>query len=174
MEKRLLRSDAHFFHDRFSMVIFRVRDMEGHPVTDYDLILTAGEKADPNHLPRGFFADKQRNNNNKETITFFLNYDVMVGTDEVVNDEGEILRESQGGAEMFGFKIIPRPNSGFVHYGPCEIKAGKDVLEEVLIPNGTTLVDIRLQRVVHSNVFRLERGTRKRDFKDTKPGRNLV
>lgn len=53
------------------MVIFRVQDDEGFPITDFDLILTAGPDNNPNHLPKGFFADRQLNSINKETITFF-------------------------------------------------------------------------------------------------------
>jgi hypothetical protein len=66
---------------------------------------------------------------------------------------------------------------GFVHYLPCEFKATKDMLEKALHPNSTTLVDIRLQRIVHKNVFRVEKMTsqsRPVNFRDTKPGDEIV
>jgi hypothetical protein len=157
----LLRSDRRFFHDRFSMVTFRVRDEEGRAVTDFDLILTAGATSDPNHLPNGFFADRQRNSVNGETVTYFFNYDAMLGIGPVKNEDGEIVRDAILGAEALGFRIIARPDGGFVHYLPCEIKASKDLLLRALEPNGTTLIDVRLQRVVRKNVFRVEKVTSK-------------
>ena len=116
------------------MVIFRVHDDKGHPVNDYDLILTAGPDADPNHLPQGFFADRQRNRVNPETLTYFFNRDVMKGTEAVKDKNGKVIREAITGAEMLGFKIIARPSSGFVHYLPCEIKASQEMLEAALAP----------------------------------------
>jgi hypothetical protein len=176
VETRLLKSDTYFIHDRFSMVIFRVHDDKGHPVTDYDLILTAGPNADPNHLPQGFFADRQRNRVNPETITYFFNRDVMKGTKAVKDKKGNEIRKAITGAEMLGFKIIARPSSGFVHYLPCEIKASEDMLDAALHRNSTTLVDICLRRVVRKNVFRVNKLTSpiKQNFKDTKPGNEIV
>jgi len=177
VEKHLLRSDTHFFRDRFSMVIFRVRDHEDHPVTDFDLILTAGPQGDPNHLPRGFLADRQRNRLNPDTLTYFFNYDVMAGAKPVEDDQGHVVREAIDGAGMLGIKIFPRPDKGFVHYLPCEIKATEDLLKQALHPNSTTLVDIRLQRIVRKNVFRMDKltpGTRPFKFNDTPAGDGIA
>lgn len=157
VERHLFRSDVNFIHDRYAMVMFRVRDDEGHPVTDYDLILTAGPEADPNHLPQGFFADRQRNSLNPEVITYFLNRDVMKGAPAVIADDGTVIRPALPGAGMLGFKLIARPDCGFVHYLPCEITATEEMLEQALHANSTTLVDIVLRRVVRKNVFRVER-----------------
>lgn len=177
VETHFLKSKTYFFHDRFSMVIFRVYDEEDLPVTDFDLILTAGPKADPNLLPSGFFVDRQRNSLNPETIIYFLNYDVMTGAKAVKDKKGKTVRKKIEGAEMLGLKIVARPESGFVHYLPCEIKASRELLETALHPNSTTLIDIRLRRVVHKNVFRLDKMTDPTalgSFKDTKPGKNIV
>lgn len=177
VETNLFRSDTFFIHDKFSMVIFRVRDEEDHPVTDYDLILTAGPNADPNHLPEGFFVDRQRNHVNSETITYFINYDVMMGIGAVMDKEGKVIREAIKGAEMLGFKIVARPDSGFVHYLPCEIKASQEMLKTVLRPNSTTLIDIRLRRVVRKNVFRVDKmveQAKPMNFEKTKPGDEIV
>jgi hypothetical protein len=176
IETRVLRSATYFIHDRFSMVIFRVHDDKGHPVNDYDLILTAGPEADPNHLPLGFFADRQRNRLNPETLTYFFNRDIMKGTDAVKDKNGTVIREAITGAEMLGFKLVARPNSGFVHYLPCEIKASQEMLEAALHRNSTTLIDICLRRVVRKNVFRVDKMTSqiKPNFKDTKPGDEIV
>jgi hypothetical protein len=171
------RSKTLFFHDRCSMVIFRVQDDEDHPVLDYDLILTAGPEADPNHLPRGFFIDRQSNRVNPEMVTYFLNYDVMIGTGAVRDANQSIVREAVQGAEMLGFRIIARPDSGFVHYLPCEIKASRAMLSAALHPNSTTMIDIRLRRIVRKNTFRLDRltgRTKPLNFDKTKPGDEIA
>ncbi len=177
VETHLLKSATNFFHDKFSMVIFRVRDDEGSPVNDFDLILTAGPDNDPNHLPRGFFADRQRNSNNPEIITYFFNYNAMTGCKAVRNNKGKVVRKKMTGAESLGIKIVARPEDGFVRYLPCSISASQDLLTKALHPNGTTLIDIRLRRVVSKNVFRLDKVTNKTksvDFKGTKPGREIA
>lgn len=177
VDSRTFRSNTWFIHDRFSMVVFRVQDLEGHPVTDYDLILTAGPDGDPNHLPKGFLADKQRNSNNPNTMTFYFNYDLMTGTDAIRDDAGIEIRPASPGAGTLGLRVVPRPNSGFVRYLPCEIRATKGLLEKALRPNCTTLVDIRLQRVVSKNVFRMDKsrqGAAASSFKRTPPGEEII
>ena len=170
-----------YIHDKFSMVIFRVFDTEGRAVTDFDLILTAGPNDDPNHLPTGFFADRQVNSLNRNTLTYFFNYDIMNGCDEVLDASGKVIREAITGAQMLGFIIKPRPDNGFVQYLPCKMEASIQMLETALHPNGTTLIDICLQRVINKEVFRLEllQGNAMPsklagDFKDTEPGADMV
>lgn len=169
VESRLLLADNYFIHDRYSMVIFRVHDEAGHPVADYDLILTAGPDSDPNHLPRGFAVDRQGNKRSAGTLTYYFNWDIMHGCDEVRHGD-RVLRPASCGAEALGLKIVPRPSEGFVHYLPCEISASSKLLTNILRPNQTTLVDITLRRVVRRGVFELDRGTKQRDFKKTRPG----
>ncbi|MDU0457638.1 MAG: hypothetical protein RW306_02800 [Geobacteraceae bacterium] len=177
IEQRLFRSDVHFIHDRYSMVIFRVQDDEGHPVADFDLLLTAGPDADPNHLPQGFFIDRQRNAISPDTITYYLNRDVMKGTGEIIGSDKNPIRSAQAGSEMLGFRIFARPDNGFVHYLPCEIKASPDMLQTALHANSTTLVDIVLRRIVRKNVFCVEKvtgETKAVSFKNAKPGNEIV
>jgi hypothetical protein len=175
-DKKILAADTHFIHDRYSMVVFRVTDDRDHPVTDFDLILTAGPDNDPDHLPKGFFLDRQLNRVSRNTVTYFFNYDIMVGAPEV-NYKGKIVREETQGAKALGIRLRPRPADGFVHYLPCEIKAEKKILADILHPNATTLVDIQLRRVVHKNVFRVSRmqGDKpNKNFKNTRAGRDIV
>jgi len=174
VDSHFFLSDTYFFHDRYAMVIFNIHDQQGYAISDFDLILTAGPRSDPNHLPRGFFVDKQRNQKHPNTITYYFNYDVMKGTREIRSEEGQILRQSSLGADMLGIKVIPRPVEGFVHYLPCEISASRDLLDKVLQPNSTTMIDICLQRVLSSNIMRLDKGTKASSFKRTKPGDNIV
>jgi hypothetical protein len=143
----------HFFgttyiHDIYSQLIFRVRDHEGNPVTDFDLLLTAGPKSDPNHFPEGFAVDRQRNSRNRNTITYYLNTTVL-------NQISEL-----------GLRILPRPDSGFVRYSPCALQASTDFYDKALRPNSTTLIDIVVYRAVSKEVFRVDAVTANvgRDF----------
>ncbi len=180
-EKHLLLANRYFIHDRFSNVIFKVMDSEGYPVTDFDLLLTAGVEDDPNLLPKGFFVDRQRNHVSPETITYFFNYDIMNGTEEVRNKKGSIIREKNTGIDQLGLQIIPRPDNGFVRYLPCNIKASQELFNKALKPNATTMIEICLQRLVDNQVFRVEKLTgdsmptkKQGDFSGLKPGNELV
>jgi hypothetical protein len=176
-ETDLLVIKRYFIHDRYSMVIFRVKDHTGHPVSDFDLVLTAGLNDDPNHLPEGFCADRQRNRVNPEVITYFFNFDVLKGCD-TVKAGNKVIRPAIPPTTMLGLQITPRPDKGFVRYLPCKIKASEEMFNHVLAPNTTTLVDIVLQRIVDKEVFRIEKLTDeallKKDFKKLTPGRDIV
>ena len=169
--------ERHFFHDRHTMVIFRLRDQQGYPVTDFDLLLTAArarQKADPNRLPEGFLVDRQRNTLAPNTLAFYINYDAMRGCAEVTRrGRDEVYRPAWPGTAKLGLRVDPRPQEGFVHYQSCELEASREVLEQVIKPNQTTLVDSVLRRVVYEEVFRFDRGTDQGSFKDTRPAREL-
>ena len=129
-DKKFFVSDTHFVHDRYSMVTFRVTDDEGHAVKDFDLLLTAGPNNDPNHLPKGFFVDRQSNKVARNSVTFYFNYDVMVGAPEITKGD-KVVRAASDGAASLGIILKPRPDRGFVHYLPCEIKADEKMLAHV-------------------------------------------
>lgn len=172
----LFTSKRYFIHDQYCMVIFRVVDTEGYPIKDFDLIISAGDDNDPNHLPEGFFQDRQRNRNNPENITYYLNYDILQGVSAVKDGKKEI-RSKQKGIDKIGLRIIPRPSSGFVHYIPCEIKADQAMFDYVLKPNSTTLVEIVLQRIVSKEVFRINpinKHPNDGDFKKISPGDDIL
>ena len=176
IEKHLFLRTTYFLHDCCSMVIFRVRDDQGYSVTDYDLTLTAGPQNDANHLPEGFFVDRQRNRLNPEIISYFVSTDVMLGCSPV-KDGSKTIRKKLPGAKMLGFSLIARPDrKGFVHYLPCSISAETDLLNKVIQPNSTTLVDICLRRIVHNKVFQADIPSRPHsgNFKDTPPGKGVV
>lgn len=156
---------THFIHDRFSQVIFRITDSEGYPITDFDLLLTAGQNNNPNNFPPGFVADRQQNSINKEIITYYFNYDLIVGA-----PKNEFRKKTEGITQI-GLKIIPRPQEGFVRFVTCEIKANEDLLQKTIQPNSTTLIDIVLQRVVSKGVFQINNITqfpKDFDFSKTK------
>jgi hypothetical protein len=144
----------YFVHDRYCMVIFRLTDTEGNAISDFDLLFTAGDNS-PNHLPEGFFSDRQQNRSHKETITYFVNYDILKGA-AAVTDGAKEVRATTPGVDRLGLQVKPRPDAGFVHYRPLEIVAQPEFFAKMVKPNSTILVDIRLQRLVSKQVFRLE------------------
>lgn len=176
--EKVLFSKRTYIHDRYSMIIFKVRDSEGYALTNFDLLLTAGEKNDPNELPTGFFADRQCNRVNQSTITYFLNYDIMNGTTEVLNEEGKVIRLAIKGIDKLGIIINPRPEDGFIRYLPCKINASKELFNTALKPNSTTLLEICLQRIVSQEVFRFENIENetmpKKSFKNISPGKEII
>lgn len=171
IEKKLLKTNI-YFHDRYSMIIFRLKDSEGYPVSNFDLIFT-GPGNDPDMLPKGFFVDRQFNKTNGFTLTYYFNYDVMVGAPAVIHN-GKELRRAFPGIDCLGLIIKPRPDEGFIRYLPCEISASKELFEKALAPNGTTLIEIELKRLVSNELFRFEKPDENkatnRSFKKIKPG----
>jgi hypothetical protein len=101
----------------------------------------------------------------------------MKGSDAILDTDKCFIRSALTGSEMLGFRIIARPDNGFVHYLPCEIKASPEMLQTVLHANSTTLVDVVLRRVVRKNVFCMDKvtgETKPVNFKNTKPGNEIV
>jgi hypothetical protein len=165
-----------YIHDRYSMVIFRVRDTNGNAVPDFDLILTAGDD-DPDLLPTGFFADRQINRVNLSCVTYFVNYDVMNGSAEVIDPNGEVVRKHIPRVDKLGLMVNARPAEGFIRYAPCRINASAELFRSIIQPNSTTLIDIQLRRLVSDEIFRFEKTggeTVARSFKNTKPGDRVV
>ena len=174
--KKGVLGDRTFIHSRFSQVIFKIYDSEGIPVTDFDLLFT-GPGNNPNLLPEGFFADRQQNRLDRNTVTYYFNYDIMTGED--IN--GKNLRPAHSKQVMLGLKINPRPAEGFIRFVPCSLDASKDFLDKVLQPNCTTMLEIRLQRFVDKEVFRVKKlegnsmpSTKEGDFKKIKPGKETI
>ncbi len=173
---RNIFTERTFIHNRYSQVIFRVRDSEGNPLSDYDLLFT-GPENNPDHLPEGFLSDRQQNRINRETVTYFFNYDNMVGHDI-------FGKPTNPGSEMpnqMGIIVRPRPTDGFVRFKECRLEATQENLEKALQPNATTLLDIVLQRNVDKYIFRLNKlekdlmpSKRAGKFKDIEPGDDTV
>ena len=170
IERKTFLRDRVFIRDRYSQLVFRIRDSEGIPVNDFDLILTAGPRSSPDDLPQGFFCDRQRNSRHRGTITYFINYDVMMGAPALPGG----LRDRLPGAGQLGLELHPRPEHGFVRYRKCRISAGAKNLSILVRPNQTTLVDIEVERLVSKETFRLERTLNQGSFKNVKPGDEIA
>ncbi|HZF10713.1 MAG TPA: phospholipase [Thermoanaerobaculia bacterium] len=174
--KRVVLPDTVYFTDRYSQVIFRLQDDQGGLIGEFDLKLSATpqsqpeRKPSPDLLPKGFFGDRQLNHRHTGTLTYFLNSDAMLGFPPVERDGKK--RDAFDGAAKLGFLIDPHLASGLAHYLHAELEAAAKMLESVVKPNQTTLVDIVLRRVIREGVFRLVRLDQRSDtdFSKEPPG----
>jgi hypothetical protein len=164
-----------YIHDRYSMIIFRISDSSGALLHNFDLLLTAGDN-DPDSLPPGFFGDRQCNLVNRSVITYYLNYDILNGTDELKAPGGKIIRPAIKGIRKLGLILRPRPEEGFIHYLPCKLDVSEDFFKKALKANSTTIIDICLQRVVTTELFRFEKTGEEmivKDFRKISPGNDI-
>lgn len=169
--KRTILKDNVYFHDAHSMVVFRIADDQGRPITDFDLLLTAGKKASPDLLPKGFCVDRQRNKVRPDTLTLYLNHDVMRGLPEpTVDRSGYEWRRPLPGTTHLGLVLTARPEDGFVHYQVAKLTASTQALERFVQPDRTTLVEVRLRRIVHQGTFELIQERKPTNFTGARPG----
>ncbi len=172
-EDRLLR-DRYYVHDQCSMVLFRLRDSEDFPVTDFRLLLT-GENNDPNRLPKGFFLDRQKNRRNGNTLTYYFNYDAMLGAPPVsrtIRGKRKIIRDRFPGTQRLGLELTPEPSQGFAHYLTAALNARVSFLKGIMKAHQATLVDVVVDRVVRESTFELanwDEVSAPRSFEDREP-----
>ena len=162
---RILLADHRRIRDQFSMVVFRLSDSDGYPVTDYDIVLTAGRRESPDHLPAGLLKDSQRNSKHRENITFYFNHGILSGRG--VPGLREPARRLN---EFLGLRVLARADRGFAHYGRATLSAAAGNLMTALRPNQTVMVDIVLKRIVHEGTFALTRNTTPESFRGVEPG----
>ena len=160
--------DRVFFNDPHCQVIFRILDSDGHPVDDYDIVLTSGELG-PNGLPEGFFKDRQRNSRNPGVVTYYFNYAAMIGCAAIPD-----RRAALPGCSDLGIELHARPTDGFVRFRPARIRASAEVLSSVIKANQTAIVDIVLTRAIDTETFRLERTTDRASFKRVRPSGRII
>lgn len=146
-----------FFHDSHSLAIVRFRDDQGNVLTDLDFKLTSGKQDRADGLPPGFIVDRQRNLIDRSTLTFYFNHDVFNGLSAVVDKNNKMIRDATPRVEQLGIHVFAYPNQGFVRYYPAVLKATKKIVDELLLPDQTTLIEIVLKRVIHQGVFDLPR-----------------
>ena len=71
----------------------------------------------------------------------------------------------------YGIRLEPRQTDKLVEYWECLLDASVQSLLSWLRPNETTIIDIRLSRVVHEGVFGFTRQLAPaQSFKNVKPG----
>lgn len=148
------KADTKSSRSRYVNMVFRIVDNDGNRVEDFDLYLLSGPDFDPAALPKGFFVDRQRNAESPNCLVYYLNYDKMKDLPE----------------NAFGIRVVARPNRGFVYYKPVEFRTDGIVLAQVLQPNQTVYVEIKLTRHVDPNVFLFDPASQPRhSFKGTVP-----
>jgi hypothetical protein len=143
-ERAWFLSSRTFTTSRYCMLVIRLVDDRGHLLTDYDVFFTAGPDYNVNHLPPGFFVDRQRNQKNPGKLTYYIDYDVM--------SKGMATNKLD---DRFGFRIRARPDEGFAHYVEAEHRGTFSQLSRYLAPNQTLMVEIELERLVDQGVFQL-------------------
>lgn len=152
-----------FVTNRYCMLVLHLSDDRGNVLVDYDVVFTAGPGYDPNHLPEGFFVDRQRNQRNPGTLTYYIDYDKM--------EEGLAKPELEG---KFGVRIAARPAGGYAYYTVAEHRGTFAQLKRYFAPNQTLMIEVELKRHVVEGVFRLVDATQPREsFKDQEKGKDL-
>ena len=170
IEKVPVLPDREYIHDPRSMVIFRLIDSQQIGTPDVKVLLTAGPNNDPNQLPENFLADRQFNKRSGN-LTFFLNHAALAGCPEIPDRKpGKVARPALIPRQPYGLRIQPRDGEAFVEYWAAELHADVQDLLPLIPPNETTIIDIRLTRVVREGVFQLTRQLGSRSFKETDPG----
>lgn len=156
LTRQTQEKDRHSKTHRYIMIVFMIYDDQGDPINDYDLFILAGDKYDPDKLPKGFFKDKQLNTKHPNHLIYYLDYDVL----KTINNK------------RIGFRIIARPRrlDSFSYYHAVEYRAKAGELTQILKPNETIYLQIVLHRYVDKEVFRLDEGIKEQhSFKDTEP-----
>lgn len=167
---RILLPNTRYHHERHTMIVVRICDDHNYPLNDLDFLLTA-QNDDPDKLPEGFFADRQRNQKSSDTLTLFLNHDVMTGR-ELLEPDGTVVRAADptAVARGLGFRVTPRPSDGIVHYLGASFAARVETLVEFMRPNSTLLLDIVMRRIVRTGVFTHTQERKPKDFTKQDPG----
>ena len=154
--------EREFTTNRYCMFVFRIVDDRNNHLADYDVIFTAGPQYNENHLPSGFFVDRQRNQLNPGKLTYFIDYDVMAKW---------LAKPELGG--KFGFKIAARPSSGYSFYTVAEHRGTFQDLGKFFEPNQTLMIEVQLKRHVMEGVFLLTRNLGPASFKDQPKGKEI-
>ena len=151
-----------FITNRYCMFVFRITDDRDTELSDYDVVFTAGPDYNENHLPPGFFVDRQRNQINPGKLTYYIDYDLM--TDWLNKPELE---------GKFGFRITAQPTKGFAHYTAAEHQGTLSQLKQYFAPNQTLRVDGQHRRHVYEGVFRLTQKLKSEDFRKQEKGEEI-
>lgn len=170
VEKVPVLPDRVYIHDPHAMVVFRLLDDAGSRLPEMNLLLTAGPNADPNQLPENFLTDRQGNRRAPGNLSFFLNHAALTGCPEIRDDKGKVRRAELIPRPPYGLRLLPRHEDKWVEHWAAELGADVASLLDVIQPNQTTIIDIRMTRVVREGVFRFTRQLAGRSFRKDEPG----
>lgn len=152
-------------HDPRSLLIVRLTDEAGEPLTGAGFLFTAGAQASPDLLPAGFLLDRQANSKQRTTISLFLDHSLLAGDDRVADPRNsrKTLRPAVTSHRPYGASVQPVDLGGLVHHALARSAAGDDLFA-MLGPHQTTVLDVVLPRKIHEGVFRLTQTLTPQDF----------
>ncbi|MET4570397.1 phospholipase [Rhodanobacter soli] len=152
-------------HDPRSLLIVRLTDEAGEPLTGAGFLFTAGAQASPDLLPAGFLLDRQANSKQRTTISLFLDHSLLAGDDRVADPRNsrKTLRAAVASHRPYGASVQPVDLGGLVHHALARSAAGDDLFA-MLGPHQTTVLDVVLPRKIHEGVFRLTQTLTPQDF----------
>lgn len=158
-------------HDPRSLLIVRLSDEAGEPLSGAGLLLTAGPQASPDLMPDDFMIDRQANSKNRTTISLFLNHALLAGDNRVADPRHtrKTLRAAVTSHRPYGASVQPTDLGGLVHHALAKSATGDDLFS-VLGPHQTTVLDVVLPRKIHEGVFRFTQNLTPEDFSDPVPG----
>lgn len=152
-------------HDPRSLLIVRLADEAGEPLTGAGFLLTAGTQASADLLPDGFMLDRQANSKQRTTVSLFLGHSLLAGDARVADPRNnrKTLRAAVASHRPYGASVQPVDLDGLVHHALARSAAGDDLFA-MLGPHQTTVLDVVLPRKIHEGVFRLTRKLAPQDF----------
>jgi hypothetical protein len=174
LEPALFKPRVHI-HDPRSLMIFRLLDDRGEPLSNTQFQLTAGPEASPDHLPDGFMIDRQANSRSRSTVSMFLNHAVLAGEAAIADprDAGHVLRDALLTHKPYGVRIQPADLTGLIRHVVASTAHDDDLLE-ALNPHETTIIDVVLSRRVAEGIFRLTRNLVAEDFQRPAAGTDIA
>ncbi|MBT2145121.1 MULTISPECIES: phospholipase [unclassified Rhodanobacter] len=152
-------------HDPRSLLIVRLADEAGEPLSGAGFLLTAGAQASADLLPDGFMLDRQANSKQRTTISLFLDHSLLAGDDRVADPRNsrKTLRAAVASHRPYGASVQPVDLGGLIHHALARSAAGDDLFA-MLGPHQTTVLDVVLPRKIHEGVFRLTQTLTPQDF----------
>ncbi|HEY8587404.1 MAG TPA: phospholipase [Rhodanobacter sp.] len=158
-------------HDPRSLLIVRLTDEAGEPLTGAGFLFTAGNPPSANFLPAGFLLDRQANSKQRTTLSLFLDYSLLAGDDRVADPRNsrKTLRPAVPSHRPYGASVQPIDLTGLVHHALAQSAAGDDLFA-ILCPHQTSVLDVVLPRKIHEGVFRLTQDLAPHDFRKPLPG----
>jgi hypothetical protein len=158
-------------HDPRSLLIVRLADEAGEPLTGAGFLFAAGAAASIDLMPTGFLLDRQANSKQPTTVSLFLDHARLGGDSRVADPRNsrKTLRPAIVSHRPYAAAIRPRDLTGLVHHALASSQRGDDLFN-ALGGHQTTVLDVVLPRKIHAGVFRLTRHLAPENFKHPVPG----